>query len=376
MDVLKNKKALLAALVAVAFVGSAIFVVLTMLAKRPKGETTWQLNGARIDNEYTIKGWSEKGFDGNQACMRLENRGEHLTVTVKKVAAGPPGVYEEETCQGEAAPGGSGRNGLLRLARIEPCVTGLILRPGAHCSLGVKLVAGGRPGGELDISTEVMCPSREIPPCQLLREDLKPTAQKPLALTVDQKSGFPKSDSGFKVTTQKAELTAVEAEPGGETSPTGPLPGTPGPGTESGPGGTPGPGQETGTAPPVEPTPPEPTQPVEPGSDRTETGGPPSEEPPAPGNRPSGEEQTGEPDQERTTPTPDETTQGPGETTQGPGETTQGPDETTQGPGETTQGPDETTQGPGETTQGPDEMTPESEQLPGQQDPGGQVPPS
>ena len=327
MDVLKNKKALLATLVAVVFAGSAIFVVLFMLAKRPKGETTWQLNGARIDNEYTIKGWSEKGFDGDQACMQLKNLGKHLAVTVKKVTAGPAGVYEEKTCQGEAAPGGGGRNGLLRLARIEPCATGLILRQGENCSLGVKLVAGGRPGGKLDISTEVMCPSREVPPCQLLREDLKPTAQKPLALTVDQKSGFPKSDSEFRVTTQEAELTAVEAEPGGETSPTGPLPGTPGPGTESGPGGTPNPGQETVTAPPGEPTPSERTQPVEPGGDRTETGGPPSEEPSVPRDGSSEEERTGDP-------------------------------------------------GDGETKPDHGGTNPDDGQDPGQQDPGGQVPPS
>lgn len=238
MDILKDKKVLLAVLLAVVFAVSAFLVVRNILSKKPADEgTSWQVSGAVIDDQHTIAGWSESGFDGDAACLRLENEGKQLPVTVKKTETGPEGVYEGEACEGETgmAPGGNGRNGPLRIAQVVPCATGVVLQPGENCSLGVRLVGSGSPGGELDITTEVTCTSREIAPCRLLREDQKPTEQNPLALTVDQESGFPKSDSGFEITTEKAELTAVETEPGKTTPATEPVPESSVPTTDPGP---------------------------------------------------------------------------------------------------------------------------------------------
>ncbi|WP_106402856.1 hypothetical protein [Actinocorallia populi] len=283
MDALKNKKTLLAALIAVVFAASVILVVVLTISRKPGKEgTTWPVSGATIDNQYTVEGWSEEGFDGDEACLMLKNKGERLPVTVKKAEAGPPDVYEQEDCgDGTQAPGGSGRNGLLALARVVPCATGVVLKPGENCSLGVRLVASGTPNGSLGVTTEVMCASREIAPCQLLKEGLNPSEQKPLALTVEQESQFPKSDSEFQITTKEAELTAVKAEPDDRTPAPGPVPDTGEPTTEPAPDER----TETVTPPPETVTPPPVTETEQPG---------PTDETPYPGGPDDTDEQPGQ----------------------------------------------------------------------------------
>ena len=228
MGVLGSKKALLTVAITAVFAVGAFLVVFFTLGKRSDKQksASWQVTGATIDNQYAIKGTSE-GFDEDKACASLTNRGRNLPVTLKKAKAGPPDVYREEGCgsASNVSPGTGVRSGLLGFAQIGQCAKGTVLRPGESCILGLRAVSDGQPMGDLDLSTEVVCETREIEPCQLLRKDLKPTKEAPLALTVDQRSKFPRTASGFQITTEKARMVAAETQPGAGPSGTEPAPG-------------------------------------------------------------------------------------------------------------------------------------------------------
>jgi hypothetical protein len=109
---------------------------------------------------------------------------------------------------------------------------------------------------------------------------LKPTREAPLALTVEQRSEFPKSDSGFRTTTEgKATMIAERTEAEPEKLPqVPPAPGSPEPATRTAP-----------VTPAPEETPPAPEETEE--STTTEPP-PPDTEPPPPDTGPP--EQDGE----------------------------------------------------------------------------------
>lgn len=219
-----NKKVLLGLLLTALF-ALGVFAVLKFTLSGGKAYS-WRVNGATIDDRYAIEGGSE-GFEGDKACAFLRNRGRKLPVKVNKAQAGPSGAYRTESCDpgSDLSPGTGGRNGPPRLAQVAPCAEGVVLPPGGSCSLGLRLVAGGSPSGVLSLSTEVTCTTREIPPCGLLRADLRPTEDKPLVLGVDQKSEFPKTEEEFQITTRTALVTATETGPqkGGPATETVPV---------------------------------------------------------------------------------------------------------------------------------------------------------
>ncbi|ROO86060.1 hypothetical protein EDD29_3621 [Actinocorallia herbida] len=219
-------KALSAAVIAAVFAVSVAVVVFFVLKGRGSTTTSWALPGATLEDQDTVDGRSD-GFNGTKkACVNLKNASANLPARMKSKKVGPKSVYDEDRCDGVASGGRNGVPGLL-----AQCAEGVVLRPGESCSVGVRLVAEGQPKGEIDFSTEVMCTSRKIEPCRLLRKDLNPTEDKPLALTIDQRAEFPMSDTAFELTTQQAELTATETAPLPELKPeptvTGPGPETP-----------------------------------------------------------------------------------------------------------------------------------------------------